>query len=251
MCLPILPHPPLPPSTDLPPLLPPMKRIRRQHPPPHRLRSPHLALLDPRDPLIPPLPQNLHTAHPRRRPNLHPPPHLPRQPILLRQHIQIPQRHPGRHAFRRTRADRRAEFQEAEVGRLVRGLGAEADADELDLREQEAVAAGVVAHDALQVGEAGEVEDLLVADFVAHARVPAVVGLDEPDDAGARGAGEGGGGVGLVVAQEVGAFGGVACGGGAHGDVVGPAQAGFERGVDFWEVEVAAEFEESGFRGWG
>jgi len=58
----------------------------------------------------------------------------------------------------------------------------------------------VVAHDALQVGEAGEVEDLLVANFVAHAGVPAVVGLDEPDYAGARGAGEGSGGVGLVVA---------------------------------------------------
>lgn len=177
-----------------------MKRIRRQHPPPHRLRSPHLPLLDPRDPLIPPLPQNLHAAHARRWSHLHPPPHLPRQPILLRQHVQVPQRHPRRHALRRTRADRRAEFQEAKVGRFVRRFGAETDADELDLCDQEAVAAGVVAHYALQVGKAGEVEDLLVANFVAHAGVPAVVGLDEPDYAGARGAGEGGGGVGLVVA---------------------------------------------------
>lgn len=199
MCSP-LPLPPLRPSTDLSPLLPPMKRVRRQHPPPHRLRSPHLALLDPRDPLIPPLPRHLHAAHPHRRPHLHSPPHLPRQPILLRQHIQIPQRHPRRHALRRARADRGAEFQESEVGRFVRGLSAEADADELDLRDYEAVAAGVVAHDALHVGEAGEVEDFLVADFVAHARVPAVVGLDEPDDTGAGGAGEGGGGVGLVIA---------------------------------------------------
>ena len=83
----------------------------------------------------------------------------------------------------------------------------------------------MLAHAALQVGQAGEVEDFLLPDFVAHARVPAVVGFDKPHDSAAAVAAEGLLDVVLVVREEVRAFGGVGLR--AHGDVVAPSEAGF------------------------
>ena len=105
----------------------------------------------------------------------------------------------------------------------------------------------MLAHDALEVREPGEVEDLFLAYLVAHARVPAVVGFDEPDDAAAAIAAEGLLDVVLVVGEEMGALGGVGLG--AHRDVVFPSETGFQRGVDFGGVEVTADFEELGLRG--
>ena len=97
--------------------------------------------------------------------------------------------------------------------------------------------------------EAGEVEDFLLANFVAHAGVPAVVRFHQANDATASVPAEGLFDVVLVVGEEVRAFGRVGLG--LHGDVVVPPEAGFQGGVDFWDVEVAAEVEEGGFGGWG
>lgn len=88
-------------------------------------------------------------------------------------------------------------------GRGVRGPAA-ADAEELDLGHDEAVAAAVFAHDALEVGEALEVEDLLGWGLAAHARVPLVVALDEADDATPAVAKEGLLVVGGVAGDELG-----------------------------------------------
>lgn len=234
-----------------PPLLLPMERIPRHNPPPHRLRIPRLPLLRPRDPRIL-LRQNLHPRQRRRRPHIDPPPNLPRQRLMqsitgtiLGQHVQKPQRHASRQTLRGTRADRRRQLQETEIGHLVR---AGAHADELDLGDEEAVAAAVVAHAALQVGQPGEVEDFFLPDLVPHAGVPAVVGFDQADDAAARVAGKGLLDVVLVVGDEVRAVGFVRLLG-EHRDVVGAAQADFERVVHFRAVVVAAEVGEGGFRG--
>ena len=137
----------------------------------------------------------------------------------------------------------RRQLQEAKVGHV--GCP-QAHADELDLGEQEAVAARVLAHAAVQVREALQVLDAGLAELVAHARVPAVKGLDEADDAAAAVAAEDVFGVVLVVGEEVRA---VAVAGlvGAHRDVVELALGDFEGGVDFDGVEVAVDFEKGGF----
>ena len=72
------------------------------------------------------------------------------------------------------------ELKEAEKGFAF--FGAHADADEFNLRDEEAVAGVAFTHQAVQVGEAGEIERLLAVLFLAHARVPDFVGLDEADD---------------------------------------------------------------------
>jgi len=69
------------------------------------------------------------------------------------------------------------------VGGGEGGWAAAADAEELNLGHDEAVAAAVFAHHAVEVSEALEVEDLLGWGFAAHAGVPLVVALDETDDA--------------------------------------------------------------------
>lgn len=86
--------------------------------------------------------------------------------------------------------DWRGDLQVAEIrGVAIITIAARADADELDLGHDEAVAAGVVAHAALEVCEAVQVLDALVRLFVAHAAVPAVEALDEADEAAALAAG--------------------------------------------------------------
>lgn len=72
------------------------------------------------------------------------------------------------------------ELQEAEVGFAF--FGAHAHAHEFDFRDDEAVACVAFAHQAVQMGEAGEVERLLAVLFFAHAAVPDSVGLDKTDD---------------------------------------------------------------------
>ena len=164
---------------------------------------------------------------------------------ILGQHIQIPQRHASRQALGRTRADRGTQLQEAEKGHVLR---AGTHAHELDLREDEAVAAAVFAHAALQVGQSGQVEDFLLPDLVPHARVPAVVGFHQTDDAAAPVAGEGLLDVVLVVGDEVRAVGLVGLLR-AHRDVVVAAETDFQGVVDLVGVVVAAEVSESGFGG--
>lgn len=84
----------------------------------------------------------------------------------------------------------RGDLEEAKV----RGaLGAVAHDDELDLGQDEAVAAAVLAHDVVQVGEAAEVLDALDVALDAHARVEPVKRLGQADDAGRGLAAEHGG----------------------------------------------------------
>ena len=161
---------------------------------------------------------------------------------ILSQHIQIPERHARGQALGSTGTDGRRELQEAEIRHI---LGASTDTDELDFGQDEAVAAAVFAHAALQMGESGQVQDFFLPDFVPHARVPAVVGFDEADDAAAPVAGEGLLDVVLVVGDEVGAV--VFVGLRLHRDVVVAAQTDLQSVVDLFGVVVAAEVGESGF----
>lgn len=79
------------------------------------------------------------------------------------------------------------ELQVAEVWNGIFGSGS--DAYEFDFGHDEAVAAGMFAHAAVELGQGGEVEDFALAHFVSHAGVPAVEGFDEPDDAASAVAG--------------------------------------------------------------
>lgn len=81
----------------------------------------------------------------------------------------------------RAQFDGLGELQEAEVWFAL--FGAHAHAHEFDFGDDETVAGVAFAHQAMQMGEAGEVERLLVVLFRAKTRVPNVVSLDEPDDA--------------------------------------------------------------------
>ena len=152
------------------------------------------------------------------------------QGFVARQHVQVPQREAGRQAGLFAERNGLGEFEEAEEGFAF--FGAHADADEFNLRDEEAVASVALAHQAMQVGEAGEVERLFAVFFLAHARVPDVVGLDDADDAAAAE------GLGLVVGvrgQEEGAV--FFAQFWNHGDVMLMALAGFEGGINFGGVE--------------
>ena len=126
--------------------------------------------------------------------------------------------------------NRLGELEEAEVGFAF--FGAHADADEFNLRDEEAVAGVALAHQAVEVGEAGEVKRLLAVLFLAHARVPDVVGLDEADDTATAED------LGLVVSvrrKEEGAI--FFAQFWDHGDVMLVALAGPECRIDFGGVE--------------
>lgn len=64
------------------------------------------------------------------------------------------------------------------------GLSAAADENQLDLSEDEAVAAAVLAHGVVDGGEAAEVLNTLDVALDAHSSVEAVEAADEADDAG-------------------------------------------------------------------
>lgn len=143
--------------------------------------------------------------------NLHAPAALDtRERVLLGEHVQVPECQTGSHlgnhltgllidakAVSRD-ADGSAELEVAEERHTRAGVGADggsvhglargggvttaADANHLDLGHDEAVAAAVLAHDAVQVRKAGEVVDLLVGCLGAHASVPLVIRLDNADD---------------------------------------------------------------------
>lgn len=117
-----------------------------------------------------------------------------RQRLIGSQHAQAPESEAGSHGSALSShvvADRNGvgsggklaagDLHEAKVGST---LSAVADNDQLDLSENETVAAAVLAHDVVQVGEAAEVLDLLDVALDTHASVEAVKGLDKADDAG-------------------------------------------------------------------
>ena len=178
--------------------------------------------------------------------------------------MQIPERQAGRETLLVLQRDGGRQFQEAEVGDVVIGSGtvalffasgicgvrsgAQPHADEFDLRDDEAVAARVFAHVAMDVREPGEVFDAPLAHFVAHARVPAIKGLDDADDAAAAITRQRLLEVVLVVGQEVRAV--TAFVGGAHREVVWGSNGGFEGGADFWDEEGGVDVLEGGFGRW-
>jgi len=167
--------------------------------------------------------------------------------------VQVPQREASRQSVALLQRDGGCELQEAEVWRGGALLGAHADADEFDFGDEVAVAAVVLAHDALEVREVREVADVGLALAVAHAGVPDVVGFDETDEAAAAVAAEGVGGVVGVGREEVRAV--VAAVLGLHGDVAGVALAGFDGGVDLGGVVARDDVLEAalvgGFEGGG
>lgn len=171
-----------------------------------------------------------------RGPDIHFIPALVLQRHVARQHVQVPESQTGCQTRRFAERDGGGDFQEAEVRGRGFGLGAHAHADEFDFRDDEAVSRVAVAHQAVQVGEAAEVERLLQVLLVAHARAPGFPGLDEADDAAAAE------GVGFVVGVGGEVEGAVfAAAVGPHGDVVLVALAGFEGGVHFGDVEGAED----------
>ena len=127
------------------------------------------------------------------------------------------------------------QLEKAEVRDVFR---AGAHADQLDLRDDEAVAAAVLAHAAMKLRQSGEVEDFAVADFVAHARVPPVKGHDQPNDAAASVARYGVVDVVLVVCNKVRAIFGAF---GTHGDMVELTLADLEGCVNFGRVKVSVD----------
>ena len=181
---------------------------------------------------------------------------------VARQHVQVEERQQRRHgrfavaaaaavavvAVGRGRRQRRGgggvgrvggqrDGLHLEVAKVRRALGAVAGDEQLDLGQDEAVAAAVVAHALVQVGEAAEVLDLLVVALDAHARVPAVERLDEADDAAEAAAVDELGRVVGVVADERRLAGAV---GGAHGEVAA-ALGEAQRGVELGAVEAGVE----------
>lgn len=134
------------------------------------------------------------------------------------------------------------------------GLGAVADEDELDLGEDEAVAAAVLAHGVVDGGEAAEVLDALDVALGAHSGVEAVKGADEADDAGGGLAAEhGGGGGGLagdVGGEEEVVDGAGALGGGGDGELEGALGAEGESRVELGEVVGGVDAVESGLGLW-
>ena len=126
-----------------------------------------------------------------RRPDVDFVPALALQRRVAGQHVQVPQREASREARLLAQRDGFGELEEAEEGFAV--LGAHTHADEFDFGDEEAVAGVAFAHEAVEVGEAGEVLGLLAVFFLAHACVPELEGLDEADNAAAAE------GVGFVV----------------------------------------------------
>jgi hypothetical protein len=176
------------------------QRLVREYPSAHALRLALLAELGLGDPSI-----LLEVVLPGQRSgtaDLHAPGAHALERVLFGEHVEVPQGEGGSElhiaAGRHTgcgQRDGRRELEVAEDGHAgcrvegggvrSRRVAACADAQELDLGHDEAVAAAVLAHDALQVSEALEVEDLLGCGLAAHASVPVVVALDETDDAAA------------------------------------------------------------------
>ncbi len=133
----------------------------------------------------------------------------------------------------------RLHFQVSKVRHLLRAV---AHHHEFDLGEDEAVPTAVLAHVAVQVGEAAQVLHLAVVALHAHARVPAIKGLDQSHHATESAAIDELRGVVGVVGDEGGIGGGL---GGAHDEVAGTEGEG-EGGVELGGVEGVVDALELG-----
>ena len=224
-----------------------MEVIFRPDPATSRLRDPTLLHTHTLHLLVTAGRQDLLSTQRHRRPDVDFPAALALKWLIGTEHVEVPEREAGRQAVALLQSDGVGEVQEAEIGRPF--LSAHAHADEFDLGDDEAVAAVVLAHHALQVGEVGEILDVRLALSVTHARVPDLVGFDEADEAAATvGAADGLGGVVCVGGEEVRAvFGRVL---GSHGDVAGVALTGFDGGVDLGRVEAGDDVLEGALVGW-
>lgn len=132
----------------------------------------------------------------------------------------------------------------------VRGaLGAVADDNELNLGQDEAVAAAVLAHDVVEVGEAAEVLDALDVALDAHAGVEAVKGLGQADDAGgglAAKHGSGRGGLAAHVGSEDVLRGRAGLlGGGSRGELQGALRGERQSRVELGDVVRAVDLVQS------
>lgn len=151
----------------------------------------------------------------------------------------------------------RGHLQEPEIRHVVVARAAAgAHADQLDLRDDEPVATAVLAHAALQMGQAVEVLDLAVGRLVAHARVPPIEALDHADEAAAREARARAVCVAGVVGEEVRAAGVFGAGGVAERGREVKAEVFWalgdgEGGVDARGVDVVDELDEGGLGFWG
>ena len=166
---------------------------------------------------------------------------------ILGQHIQIPERHARRQTLSSTCADRRCQLQESEVGSCIRRLCPSADTHQFNFREDKAIAARVLAHKALQVGEPSQVEDFLLSNFVPHTGIPAMVGFDQANHAATAVAVKGLLDVALIVGDKVWAIGRVGLR--AHGNAIAAVsgQRGYlQRCVDFGSVVVTAHLKKQG-----
>ncbi len=157
--------------------------------------------------------------------------------------MQVPQRHARREALLGFELDGRREFQVTEIGDRVFRPGPHAD--EFDFRHDEPVAAGMLAHAAVQLRQRGQVEDLPLADFVTHARVPPVERFDQADDPAPAVPRERALDVVLVIGDEVRAVFGPF---GPHAHVVELALEDLERRVDFGREEIAMDRDQFGLR---
>lgn len=135
------------------------------HPPPRRLRIPTLANPRSRDPLVAG-PPNLLPRQSAGRAHIDLPAVLAGQGHVAGEHVQVPEGHASGEAGLGGGGDGGGELEEAEMRDVE---GAHADADELDFGGDEAVAARVLAHAAVQVREPLQVFDFGLAGFVAHA----------------------------------------------------------------------------------
>ena len=117
--------------------------------------------------------------------------------------------------------------------------------EKLNLGHDEAIAAAVLAHHTVQVGQALEVQDLLRGRLAAHTRVPLVVALDEANNATTAIAKEGLLVVGRIVGDELGLRASSSHGLDSAHDHVGASLRDLEGGVDLVGIVVGADVLES------
>ncbi|ROW17972.1 hypothetical protein VPNG_00219 [Cytospora leucostoma] len=243
-------------------LLPP-HRVLGQHPAPAPLGLPLLGQLRLRHPVV--LGQRLPPGPLGRGPDLRPPVCVARgEDIVTGEHAETPEREACRHGHisacshgpvlaaggqvdhsvgARGRELAARNLEEAEVRRA---LGAVSHDNQLDLGQDEAVPAAVLAHDVVQVRQASEVLDLLDVALDAHARVEAVEALDEADDARAGLAAKDGGRRGCIAGHSrhehlLAVAGGVRARLGGDGELQGPVGAQAQGGVELGKVPVRVD----------
>lgn len=236
------------------------QRLVREDPAANTLRLALLTKLGLGDPRV--LLEVVLPGQRRRAADLHAPGAHTLKGVLLGEHVKVPQREgrrkldvAGARDTGSRQRDRSGQLEVPEDGHA--GCGVEgggvggrrvatgAHAEELDLGHDEAVAAAVLAHDALEVSEALEVKNLLGCGLAAHASVPVVVALDETNNAATSITEEGLLEVGGVAGDELGLVAGVGSGlDGAHLHVA-VALGDLESSVDLVGVVVRADVVES------